>query len=102
MFFGWGESLRLGRALGLKGRVGVYSTWSWLGVERTISSCSELMNSHNIILTSILLCQPRYLSRVQVFGCILCFALVYQYIYFESSTEVDSLQSQQSGKSRRR
>ena len=29
--FGWGESLRLGKALGLKGRVGVNSTWSWSG-----------------------------------------------------------------------
>ena len=43
------------------------------------------MNSHNIILTLYV-----YLSHVQVLGAFSAFALVYQCIHFESSTEVDN------------
>ena len=55
------------------------------------------MNSHNIILTPMhsyvnhITCHDGYLSHVQVLSAFSAFALVYQYIHFESSTEVDNL-----------
>ena len=56
------------------------------------NTCSELMNSHNIMLTPIhsyvnhITWHDCYLAHVQFLSAFSAFALVYQYIHFESST----------------